>query len=448
MDNDETGRHVTDRRSLRGAEARRQHHGTQLGGLISGLGGGAFGNCGGIGGTCRRKRTLVVYVYNAIDEEGRRNFAFFLRYGMGEDDVTYRIVISQADGVLSFPKLPSLPENAQYLVGSECATVWGTIASVKDDLPILRHEYIVVLDASVRGPYLPSYMSIPQAEYNVDHILHWTEAFTNKISDKIKLVGAWISCEGAPRNGNAAGYWRTNPYVSPSVFAMDRFGWDLITSIPEILVCYDNLWKNRYYSESGASLAILKAGKGLDCLLTRYQGVNWTSPENWNCNERVRPDMDLHYDGISVAPYETIFTRMSDSIAATRWTSAEMARKYEEWMDTSMRSIDGNHKIQSNEWISQHWKLKAEKLVFMNTRGPDCFDFDLYIKACFPFLYYETPACNCLACFAEQTLHERVYTSCASSLQMIMSTTSFFDEVYIDAQRTINFSLPICMSSI
>jgi hypothetical protein len=36
--------------------------------------------------------------------------------------------------------------------------------------------------------------------------------------------------------------------------------------------------------EYGMSRAILHAGYTLDCLLYRYQGLDWTNPANWNQN--------------------------------------------------------------------------------------------------------------------------------------------------------------------
>ena len=327
------------------------------------------------------KKTMVVYVYNAANEEQQKNFAFFLRYGITDDNVTYKIIITKDEDVLDFPKLPSLPSNAAYLLTSSCTTIFGAMAAVMPELPASSYNYILVVDSSVRGPFMPSYAS------SYHHSFHWTDAFTNKLNDTIKLVGAWISCEGAPSEGNAAGYWRMNPYVSPSVFATDSYGWELITSKDEIMTCHESEWKKRYFSDAGASLEILKAGKGLDCLLTRYQNVDWTSPANWQCNKRVRPDIDLHYDGISMTPYETLFIPISSKITLQRSFSAKIAHKYEEWMDNGMRLLKSKHGVESNDWISQHWQLKAEKLVYMNARGPDCFDFDFYIDVSTSILF-------------------------------------------------------------
>ena len=49
----------------------------------------------------RRGGTLVLYVYNAVDEEQQQNFLFFVRWGIRTDDgVTYRIILATGEGVL------------------------------------------------------------------------------------------------------------------------------------------------------------------------------------------------------------------------------------------------------------------------------------------------------------------------------------------------------------
>ncbi len=65
-----------------------------------------------------------------------------------------------------------------------------------------------------------------------------------------------------------------------------QVGWEVLAKEGAVFKCYANPWDTRYYSDSGASLAVLKAGYNLDTLLTRYQGVDWWKQENWGCNER------------------------------------------------------------------------------------------------------------------------------------------------------------------
>ena len=45
-------------------------------------------------------------------------------------------------------------------------------------------------------------------------------------------------------------------------------------------------WNTIYFSELGSSAAVLDAGYNIDCLLVRYQGVDWRDKANWDCNAR------------------------------------------------------------------------------------------------------------------------------------------------------------------
>ena len=47
----------------------------------------------------------------------------------------------------------------------------------------------------------------------------------------------------------------------------------------------DTIW----HSELGASAAILEAGYNLDCLMVKYQGVDWRNASFHDCNGRVNP---------------------------------------------------------------------------------------------------------------------------------------------------------------
>ena len=48
--------------------------------------------------------------------------------------------------------------------------------------------------------------------------------------------------------------------------------------------CYGSPFDAKYHSESGASRAVLEAGKNIDSLMLRYGRVDWASKANWQCN--------------------------------------------------------------------------------------------------------------------------------------------------------------------
>lgn len=50
--------------------------------------------------------------------------------------------------------------------------------------------------------------------------------------------------------------------------------------------CYTSMWDVIYYSELGSSWAVLAAGYTIDCLMMRYQSIDWTDLDTWDCNSR------------------------------------------------------------------------------------------------------------------------------------------------------------------
>lgn len=50
--------------------------------------------------------------------------------------------------------------------------------------------------------------------------------------------------------------------------------------------------------------AMLQAGHNLDCLMLRYEGVDWQDRSKWRCGAMVAPHQEGTYDGTSLNPLE------------------------------------------------------------------------------------------------------------------------------------------------
>lgn len=74
------------------------------------------------------------------------------------------------------------------------------------------YKYIVWLNGSQRGPYLPAYAK---------RRMHWTEALTDRLSSKVKMVGATIHC-GAPFDVPSV------PHVQSYLVAVDQKGLEIV----------------------------------------------------------------------------------------------------------------------------------------------------------------------------------------------------------------------------
>lgn len=99
--------------------------------------------------------------------------------------------------------------------------------------------------------------------------LPWHRLLTQRLTSDIKLVGPVISCEGSPFQGNVSDHWRTNPHVQSYVLAMDQEALQILKKDNTVLNCYNDRWDAVYFGELGSSLAVLKAGKNIDSLISK-----------------------------------------------------------------------------------------------------------------------------------------------------------------------------------
>lgn len=72
---------------------------------------------------------------------------------------------------------------------------------------------------------LPLPLPCPDPASATQNHTRWQDLLIGKLTDRVKLVGPTISCEGSPYKGNAKGEWRANPHVQSYVLATDQARW-------------------------------------------------------------------------------------------------------------------------------------------------------------------------------------------------------------------------------
>lgn len=186
---------------------------------------------------------LVVYSFFEGDETSWGNLEFFVQQGVQPDDGAQYVFVLNGLSSLSDPRLPRLPPNARYVLHENECYDWGTYAWVFDqvqdpkDFQCTTHTCsvysstpggyshvliglgmyadIIFINSSVRGP-----ITMSPAH-------HWTRLFTERINERVKLVGPAISCEhfclmeqgakGLERKG-----CRKNAHVQSVAIGMDQ----------------------------------------------------------------------------------------------------------------------------------------------------------------------------------------------------------------------------------
>jgi len=270
------------------------------------------------------------------------------------------------NGVFGDTDLPAhLPSNVKVVHHENDCFDWGTFGWVVNSSKVdtSLYGYIILLNSSVRGPFLPPYWPAGT---------HWSRAFIDRIDGQKKLVGATISCEGSWKGGVLTGEHRQNPHVQSYVVAMDQVGLSLLKSDPAVLQCYHNLHDAIWYAELGSSAAVLGAGYNIDSLMLRYQGVNWRDTSHWQCNGGLNPYAEWMYDGINLSPFEVIFVKVKDYLLQANWTAATAASKYSHWVS------DHDDDIRLNEYTKKKKYLQEVKVLGMRAKGDGCFDYDFY----------------------------------------------------------------------
>jgi hypothetical protein len=91
-----------------------------------------------------------------------------------------------------------------------------------------------------------------------------------------------------------------------------------------------------FNSEVLSSTRILDAGYMIDCVLTKYQQIDFTLPRNRLCNQHKNPNIDKNLDGTPLEPYEVVFVKYSD--LEFLQVSKRRGELYERWMEDTKKT--------------------------------------------------------------------------------------------------------------
>lgn len=288
-------------------------------------------------GVRARPKTLTFYILSYSDPEYKSNFVFFAKHGLSPTS-DYVVITQEPQEALARPLdahlqrvfscMPSSTifmrhENACYDTGA-----FGWALKRQEVRRVLHsYDYVVVLNSSVRGPFLPSY--VPGRR-------DWQRLLTRRLggSNDVRMVGATISCEETYSETRKMS--RSTPHVQTWLFAVDRVGLEVLLKDGKALACHADRQDAIWNGELGSSLAILDAGYNIDCLLEPYQSIDWRHPDNKLCNNQQNPMKERRYMGLTLSPYATIFTKYKQfQIIEERSEAAHDALVMSNWMDES-----------------------------------------------------------------------------------------------------------------
>ena len=236
-------------------------------------------------------KSVIIYSYFNT-EVANYNLRFFIQKELSfKENIDYIIVINgyNTDDKIIFPEINNLTiirrENRGFDFGGYNAGLEYIENKNK------KYDYYFFLNSGVFGPILPHYLK--------DN--HWSNIFIQKINEKVKLVGTSIVC--LPHE-DAGGY---GPKVEGYFYVTDNIGLDLLKKENTIFCNQPDKYNAIVNGEYALSKCILKNGYSLDCMIRKYQNIDWTDEKNYNLNNNLHPTRKNSFYNNSLNPYELIF---------------------------------------------------------------------------------------------------------------------------------------------
>lgn len=263
-------------------------------------------------------RVLVIYVWVDTDVSSLGNLEFFIRHGVHRSQpADYYFILQNVNKIpVNTSALPSLPPNAHYIQHeNECFDLgtygWFLSSNIVD---ITKYKYFVLMNASIRGPFLTAYFP--------SDLFWWFDVFTRLLTDEVKLVGSTINCE-------------QKPHVQSYLLVTDHIGLKILMDKNNgVLTCKTDYNDAVVNGEIGASQMVLKKNYQIASLQIKYQGVDFRKKENENCNSQISPIfIDNLVDGISHDPYELVFVKYKGTMKTFDSSLERRGYIYEKWLD-------------------------------------------------------------------------------------------------------------------
>jgi len=246
--------------------------------------------------------TAVVYHYFEKDENYRDNFIFFMTCAW-RPDLEFFVVVAGEHSV----SLPVRP-NIHYVFTPNYSHDFGSYCDLVNSGRLDSYEYLIFVNCTVRGPFLPPYAAC----------LTWTAPFLDLLVDDVHLCGSTINILHEDRPLHKL-YQSRNPQADPpfshvqtSVHAMTAECFSFLRDVGHYSGA-DSLEKYEAIVrfEIGMSQRVLARGWNIDCLLPPYNSIDYRLPhkEINPATKTGHPQSRGGYFGLTPHPYELIFIK-------------------------------------------------------------------------------------------------------------------------------------------
>jgi lipopolysaccharide biosynthesis protein len=224
---------------------------------------------------------LILYAYyETLDT--RPNLEFFVSHALHAHAKFVFILNGETDAEAL---LPTNESNIHYIKRNNTCFDLGAYAEVlksNNSALIRQHKHFIMINASLRGPFIPFWSRDC-----------WSNAYLDKLTDEVKLVGMTMNCRGdLPR------------HVQSMILATDSLGLTALLTPDGIDNCPQDMNQAVYFETKLTSL--IKAN-GYRVSVMMAMGNSY---EGW-VDDCAQGDVTVSgaYDGTNIHPYETMFVK-------------------------------------------------------------------------------------------------------------------------------------------
>ena len=256
-------------------------------------------------------KTLVIYSYFEKNDEYIKNFKFFLDNGI-YDEIDYIFCINGHQCSIDIPK----KSNIKIITRDNIDFDFGAYQDALKTINIDTYLYFFFINTSVRGPFLP-----------LDkRSTLWTKYFIDLLSNDVKLVGTTINMFD-PKIEKLddpiyllinKGFKPPFTHVQSQFFLLDIEGLKYLISQDFFNQPSEpDFWKFILLREVLMSQLILKNGWNINCILPKYQGLNYRTLK-YNINPTTGegdPYYPNAYFGNTIKPYDVIFIKTNRGVS-------------------------------------------------------------------------------------------------------------------------------------
>ncbi len=262
-------------------------------------------------------RTLIVLAHY-FDALGRDNLQFFLAQGLVPDSAYHFVVVINGPIPMGWEaKLNKITEaypnfewHTHVNTGYDFCVYKDVLSSMLLKISIKDVRYFILLNKSLRGPFVPSYYERP-----------WPDIFTSRLKGQVKLSGTSINCGDGKK---------ISLHVQSMLWA---FSADILPFMLGRLKCFQDKWDAVINLEVGLPKALVAEGFRFAStmrMLDSKEGVPDTNTDAICAWSGAQADRNTEgdqyapgsYAGMDLNPLETIFFK------ANRQVGVKLLKQY------------------------------------------------------------------------------------------------------------------------